>query len=256
MKALLHALRSEDKLHIRNGLEGLARRLPDLRDADFEEAVQAVIGLFYVDPADHPEMAPVLEQAEGILAEQGTRAFPAIFRSLQESDLKVHFHLAAALGRMGYDALEPLLAAYRQAQEPYLRIFALYALGKIRDARVIEALPVLFAALEDPNPELRDTAARAMGKVVEVTPPGSVPGRARAEMFVRLLARASDRFAGVRSKAIRSLGKMARFGLLQEEQRDLLSRLLSRALGEDDAENWDLAYIVRAEAEKARKYLG
>jgi len=255
MKGLLQELRSEDKIQILKGLEGLAVRFPSMDGADFEEAVQAVASLFYVDPMDHPELLPVLEQAEALLADQRARVIPVILNSLAESDLKVHFHLAAVMGRMGYAAVAPLLSAYRETEEAYTRIFALYALGKIKDSKVIEALPVLFAALEDPNSELRDTAARALGKLVEHVNPEAMPERTRGEMFDRLLAKASDRFSGVRSKAIRSLGKMARFGLLGQEQRERLARLLARALGEGEEENWDLAYIVRAEAEKAKRYV-
>lgn len=255
MKQLLQKLRSEDRIQIQKGLEGLADRFPSMDGSDFEEAVHAVVSLFYVDPMDHPELLPVLEQAEALLADQRARVIPVILKSLGESDLKVHFHLAAVLGRMGYAAVAPLLAAYGETEETYTRIFTLYALGKVKDSKVIEALPVFFAALEDPNPEVRDTAARALGKLVEHVNPEAVAERTRGEMFDRLLARASDRFSGVRSKAIRSLGKMARFGLLGEEQRGRLARLLARALGEGEAENWDVAYIVRAEAEKAKRYV-
>ncbi len=255
MKALLHQLRSEDKLQILKGLEGLAERLPGLDGPDFEVAVDGVVSLFYADSMDHPELLPVFEQAELLLADQRTRVIPVILRALGESDLKVHFHLAAVLGRMGYAAVDPLLRAYRDTPEPYTRIFILYALGKIKNAKVIDSVTVLFEALEDPHPEIRDTAARALGKVAEHLNPEAVPGEVRREMFRRLLAKVRDRYAGVRSKAIRSLGKMARFGLLEQEERALLARALAGTLGEDDAENWDLAYIVRLEAERARRYV-
>ncbi len=255
MKQLLQQLRSEDKIQILKGLEGVSRRFPDLDGEDFQEAVQGVVSLFYVDPMDHPELLPVLEQAEAVLADQRSRVIPVLLRCLGESDLKVHFHLAAVLGRMGYAAVAPLLDAYRATGESYTRIFALYALGKVKDSKVIDALPTLFGALEDANAEVRDTAARALGKVVEHVNPDAMPAEIRGDLFDRLLAKASDRFSGVRSKAIRSLGKMARFGLLEDEQRSRLARVLAGALGEGDAENWDVAYIVRAEAEKAKRYL-
>jgi HEAT repeat protein len=253
VKDLLRKLRSEDKIQIQKGLEGLAERFKGLEGSEFEEAVHAVEGLFYVDPMDHPELLPVLEQAEGILAELREKVIPVLLQSLGESDLKTHFHLAAVLGKMGYAAVNPLLEAYQQATDPYARVFALYALGKVKDPKVLEALPVLFEALEDPDPELRDTAARAIGKMCEYLNPDLVAEQTRSEMFERLLAKVSDRFAGVRSKAIRSLGKMARFGLLQDGQKNRLRAILTRALGEDEAGNWDVAYIVRAEAEKAKE---
>ena len=255
MREWLQQLRSEEKLKILKGLEGLGKILPRLDGQDLEEAVQAVISLFYIDPVDHPELLPVLEQAEAVLADQRARIISVILRCLEETDLKTHFHLASVLGRMGYAAVDPLLDEYRQSGDAYPRIFTLYALGKVKDPKVLEAVPTLFDALEDPNPEVRDTSARALGKLVEHVNPDLLPESQRTQMFDRLLAKASDRYSGVRSKAIRSLGKMARFGLLQSEQRERLARVVSRALGEADGENWDVAYIVRAEAEKARRHL-
>ncbi len=255
LERLLQKLRSEDKLQIQQGLDGLAEQLPKLEGKEFEEGVQAVASLFYIDPMDHPELIPVLDQAEAVLAELRERIIPVILGMLAESDLKTHFHLAAVLGRMGYAAVDPLLEAYRGATEDHDRVFLLYALGKIRDPEILRAVPVLFEGLEDENPEVRDTAARALGKVCEHVRPDRVEEPVRKEMFERLLARVSDRFAGVRSKAIRSLGKMARFGFLNDEQKGHLRRILARVLGEDDSDNWDRAYVVRAEAEKAKRYV-
>lgn len=253
---LLDELRSEDKLQIQKGLEGLSELFPQLEGPSFEEAVQAVSALFYIDPMDHPELIPVLEQAEEVLAEQRTRIIPVLLEMLAESDLKTHFHLAAVLGRMGYAAVDPLLQAYRTAERDDDRVFLLYAFGKIRDPEVVRALPVLFEAMEDPNPEVRDTASRAVGKICEYVKPDRVDQTLRKEMFERLMARLSDRYAGVRSKAVRSLGKMARFGYLEPEQKEQLASMLARILGEDDAENWDVAYVVRAEAAKAKQFVG
>ena len=255
LKDLLRTLRSEDKIQIQRGLEGLAERLPELEGVQFEEAIHAVVGLFYVDPVDHPELLPVLEQAESILADLREKVIPAILGFLGESDLKTHFHLAAVLAKMGYAAVNPLLDAYEKADDPYARVFTLYALGKVKDPKVLDTLPVLFAALDDPDPEIRDTAARAVGKMCEHLNPDLVSEETRRQMFERLLAKVSDRYAGVRSKAIRSLGKMTRFGLLDAERKTRLQSILARVLGEDEAGNWDVAYIVRSEAEKAKEHL-
>jgi len=255
LKDLLRKLRSEDKLTIQQGLEALSRRLSSLQESDFEEALQALIGVFYIDPIDHPELLPVIEQAEGIVVDLRDRAVPVILRSLGESDFKIHFRLASCLGKMGHSVVRPLLSAYSEAHDDYARVFALYALGKVVDPRLLEAAPLLFQALNDSNPEIRDTAARALGKVCQNVNPDLLDGATRKEAFEKLLAAASDRFAGVRSKALRSLGKMAKAGLLTEEQRHRLQGLLARVTGRDEASNWDVAYIVRAEAEKALDYL-
>jgi HEAT repeat protein len=255
LKGLFRKLRSENRSTILAGLAGLSERLPGLQGPEFEEALHAVIGVFYIDPIDHPQLVPALERAEDILADLKERAIPILLRALGESDFKIHFRLASTLAKMGRAAVTPLLSAYANAQDDYSRVFALYALGKVNDSKLLESLPVLFQALEDQNPEVRDTAARALGKVCTNVKPELLDVSTREECFERLVAKVSDRYAGVRSKAIRSLGKMARASLLTEEHRSRLRRLLSQALGQDEAGNWDVAYIVRAEAEKALEYL-
>lgn len=254
-KEALRKIHSENKIEIQQGLEELARRLPALEGAELETAMHGVFGLFSVDPIDHPELIPVLEQAEDLLAGLRERAIPPLLAALRETDLKVHFRLAAVLGKMGYAAVAPLVEANQGSRDTYVRVFTLYALGKVRDPRVLEAFPVLFAALDDPEAEVRDTAARALGKVCEHLDPARVPAPLREQLFERLLAKTGDRFAGVRSKALRSLGKMAKFGFLDGVGRARLAGAVARALGENDEGNWDLAYVVRAEAEKARRYL-
>jgi HEAT repeat protein len=213
------------------------------------------MGVFYIDPIDHPELLSVIEQAERILADRREKAIPIILRALEESDFKIHFRLASSLAKMGHAAVAPLLSAYAEAGDDYRRVFILYALGKVNDSKVLDAVPVLFQALDDPNPEVRDTAARALGKLCDHLNPEHLDGAFRRECFERLFGKASDRFAGVRSKAIRSLAKMAKARLITEEERSRLLRLLSRTLGQDEAGNWDVAYIVRAEAEKALEHL-
>jgi HEAT repeat protein len=248
-------LRSEDAVRIKVGLEGLAVQFQSLEDAIFGQAVQAVIGLFYADIIDHPELVPLLERAEEILAAQGERAVPVVLAALGESDLKAHFWLASTLGRMGSCAVDALFEACEAPADDYCRVFALYALGKVKDPAVARALPLLFLALDDNSPEVRDTAARTIGKVFESATPDQFTEAVTREAFDRLLAGASDPYAGVRSKSIRSLGKLARRGLLAPGERQRLKVLVTRSLGEDDDANWDPAYVVRAEAEKVRDLL-
>lgn len=255
LKELFRKLRSEDLRTILRGLEELEARLPQLDGPAFDEALHAIIGVFYIDPIDRPELSPALEQAENVLAASRERVIPIILGELGESDFKIHFRLASSLAKMGRAAVSPLLSAYAEARDDYTRIFALYALGKVNAPELLDAAPVLFEALDDKNPEVRDTAARAVGKLCANVSPALLDAPTRQECFERLLARASDRYAGVRSKAIRSLGKMAGARLLTEENRTRLRRLLCKALGQDEVGNWDVAYIVRAEAEKALEYL-
>ncbi len=57
--------------------------------------------------------------------------------------------------------------------------------------------------------------------------------------------------AGVRSKAIRSYGKLARFGHLTLEEQEKCRETCELLLGIDKSFDWDRAYIVRKEAQEA-----
>lgn len=251
MNKQLDQLISEDALTIREGLEGLAPLLPRLDEGQYAEAVEAVCGLFYADPMDHPELVPVLDRAEELLAEQGVSIIPLLLKLLDESDLKSHLRLISVMGRMGYAAVDPLLAAYADTADPYTRSFILYAMGKVRDPKVLTALPHLYQALDDDSSEVRDTATRTLGKICEHLNPDDLTEPVRLGLYENLMGKVKDPYAGVRSKALRSLGKMAGKGLLGEEQRKRLQQLLAEVLGETGG-NWDVAYVVRAEAKKAR----
>ena len=94
----------------------------------------------------------------------------------------------------------------------------LYALGKIKSPRIVEALPTALEAAGAPDQELRDSATRALGKFAESIPAGRI-GRGGAHDVGRAscAANLSDGSPAIRAKAVRSLGKLARFGHLSTE---------------------------------------
>lgn len=88
-----------------------------------------------------------------------------LIKSLQyRKDLAVCRAAALALGQSGHvQAVEPLIETLRESQEAGLdgglRAAVLWALGKIGDER---GLGLLIAALEDPAPEIRRSAASGL----------------------------------------------------------------------------------------------
>jgi hypothetical protein len=103
--------------------------------------------------------------------------------------------------------------------------------------------------------ELRDTATRAIGKFVEYIPAGQLPDDIRNAFMSQLERNLGDDSPGIRAKAARSLGKLARYGHLTRDQRAGLKLRLQRVLGQDEGYEWDRAYIVRKEAQEALAYL-
>ncbi len=75
-------------------------------------------------------------------------------------------------------------------------------------------------------------------------------------MYEVLFRALSDAHAGVRSKAVRSLGKLVRFGYLTASQEEHVRLAVLRILGYDETCEWDPAFIVRREAEETLRHLG
>jgi len=248
LDALVADLAGTQASRVSRAVGRLRRRLGALRGAEYRRAVEALCSLLYVDAADRPDLEATLEKAAGILAGQGARVVPILLAQMQATDIKSHFQLALILGRIGPAALGPLRDLLATAEDPYTRTFILYALGKMTCPEVARALPEVIGGLMHPDKEVRDTAARALGKIGRAVPPKRLTTRMRLEMFEALVRASRDVQAPVRAKAIRSLGKLASAGLLDGEQRRKVAQLARGALGESDSYVWDNAFIVRREA--------
>lgn len=253
-------LREIESLLASADAESVGRGLRLLREALGEASsekaplLEVLTSLFYVDPLERPDLAPLLEEAIEALAGCGAWAIPLLVEKLDAGDLKAQLAAAYALGRMGAEAVEPLLSEYRRSPEPARRAFVLYALGKVKSPAVLEAAPLLTEACASPDRELRDTATRAVGKLVESISPAALPDGVRRSFLGCLRRNLADASPAIRAKAVRSLGKLARFGYLEEGEREDLRRVCERILGLE-VEDWDRAYIVRREAEEALRSL-
>jgi HEAT repeat protein len=254
LSTALHSLQSERPDVIGEGLEHLSACMGSLAEVDFRRAVEELCALFYVDTADRPDLEPLLDRAVGVLAAEGPRVVAQLLELMKGSDIKSHLYLARTLGAIGRPAL-PALRRVIATEDPYSRSFALFAVGKIHDAAVREALPEVVGSVMHPDKEVRDSAARTLGKIAEVLPAGELAADRRTEIFDVLFRALSDAQPAVRAKAVRSLGKLARFGYLQAAQGERVRLAVLRILGRDEAHEWDRAFIVRREAEETLRHL-
>jgi HEAT repeat protein len=245
------ALRSLDKEQIEAAVRDLGARLPEMTPADFRGAVEALCSLFYIDTYDRADLEPALDLTVAVLARQGAVVVPLLLEQMEGSDIKSHLYLAQTLGQIGHPALAALRRFVATADDPYGRSFALFALGKLNDAAVHEALPEVLGSLLHPDKEVRDSAARVTGKIAEIVPAEALTERRRSEFFDVLYRALDDKQPAVRAKVVRSLGKVAAAHYLTPEQVAQLRVTLRRLLGEDESYDWDRAYIVRREAEEA-----
>jgi HEAT repeat protein len=244
-------LSSSDPDKIHQGLVMIRKELPNINEEDAISLFDMVTALFYIDLLDHPEQAHVLDEAVSLVADFGEVVVPILLHNLDAGDMKAQMTIGHAFGRVGESALEPLLESYQCEESEECRIFLVYAMGKIRSPRVLEAFEQVLAAARSENLELRDTAVRALGNFVEVIKPADLPGEFKKDMLEAIKLNLSDSSAGVRSKAIRSYGKLARYGHLTEEEKGACKETCELLLGVDGQYDWDRAYIVRKEAQEA-----
>ena len=252
IRALLASKQPEE---IQKGLGLIAIEITKIGSVEARPLFEMVTTLFYIDVLDRPELVPVIDEAVNLTASFGSWVIPVLIDSLDAGDIKAQWAIAHVLGRIGESAIAPMLKAYAATDDPTLRAFILYALGKIKSPDILKAVPTALDAAQSANLELRDTAVRALGKFIENLSPAKLPLTLKPVLLKNLQDSLSDENASVRSKALRSLGKMARYGYLTNTEREHLAASCRQALGIDEKGEWDRAYIVRKEAEEALMYV-
>lgn len=248
-------LSTENLPDIDDGLAALERETQLLQGEHGRELLAAVFPLFLIDTVDYPELERVIRRAEKLVASVGTDAVPLVLAQLNDSDIKGHVHLVRTLILIGMPAVPQIIAYHDACTDPLNRAFALYALSKMADPGIAQAIPLVIKDMSSKHVELRDTATRSLGKIVEVVSPVQVSHELKTEMAETTLARTTDPIPGVRAKALRTFGKLSRFGFLTEEQSAQTRRCLEKALGRLGTDAPDRAFIVRREAEIALAHL-
>jgi hypothetical protein len=251
IQTLLESTKPEE---LRRGLELVRQEISRVGSSEARPLFEMVSAIFYIDPLDHPELVPILDEAVSLVVGFGEWVIPILVDSLDAGDLKAQLAIGHALGRIGADAIEPLMIEYQASTDPARRTFVLYAMGKIKSPQIVQAAPLALEAAGSPDLELRDTATRAIGKFVESIPPADLSEELRVAFVERLRDNLADPNAGIRAKAVRSFGKLAKYGHLDAAEREKLRALCRLILGVDGNFDWDRAFIVRKEAKEALEY--
>jgi len=248
-------LTGTDLEELRQGLDLVKRKLSGVNPQEAKPLFEMVSTIFYIDLLDRPDLVSIVDEAISLVAGFGKWVIPALVERLVAGDLKAQMAAAHALGRIGAEAIEPLVAEYQASDDPARRSFILYALGKVKSPKVVHAAHLALDAAQSSDRELRDTAMRAVGKFAESIPPQDLSEQLRRGFIEELKNGFADPNPGIRAKAIRSLGKLAQHGHLSDEEREKLRATCLLIAGRDQNFEWDHAYIVRKEAEEALKYL-
>jgi hypothetical protein len=250
---MLLASANPDELN--KGLDLAAIEIAKVGSSEARPLFEMVSTLFYIDTFDHPELVPVIDKAINMAVGFGSWVIPVLMKNLDSGDIKAQWAAATVLGRIGANAINPLMTEYASTSNETLHAFIIYALGKVKSPAIVKAVGIVLDAAQSSNLELRDTATRSLGKFVESIPPASLSKEQKRQFIECLRGNLSDPNASIRSKAIRSLGKLARFGHLTDAEREQLKAVCRHIAGIDEDADWDRAFIVRKEAEEALRYL-
>jgi hypothetical protein len=251
LQAIFHGLRSRDPIDLTmacyKAIDHASRFSPD----QTKRVADGLLSLFYLDPTDHPELVSVIDAAVDALVALGPGAIDVLIGDLTDADLKANILIGRTLSRMGHPAVAALIERFRRSHDPYQRTFALFAMAKIEDASLIDVFPEVVDALDDDHAEMRDTAARAIGKLLDSFGGQVFPKESTGKAYRKLMTKLSDPHPGTRSKAVRSIGKLAKAGCLDKEETQQALAAMSAILGTDGHHEWDRAFNVRREAEEA-----
>jgi HEAT repeat protein len=259
----------EDKLHhkietllasskpeeLREGLDLVKKEISKVGSEDARSMFEMLSAIFYIDTLERPDLMQYLDEAITLVVGFGKWVIPVLVERLDEGDLKVQIAIANALGRIGADAISPLMEEYESASDIGHKIFILYALSKIKSPKIVQAVSIALVAAQSKDLELRDTATGAIGKLAESIRPSDLSEESRRGFVEKLRNNLSDSNAGIRAKAIKSLGKLARFGHLSKSEKEKLKETIDLIMGTDENYDWDRAYIVRREAGEALDYV-
>jgi HEAT repeat protein len=254
IKNLYEVFSSDDPAAIRKAIAGITENIEELELRQIPEVVEILASLFYIDLGDKPEFVTAVEETVKGIAAIGEPAIPTLMWLLGESDYKANLMIARTLGRIGPSAYGPLKDMFYYPQSPWQRSLAMFALAKMHEGALMEIFPDTVNALDDSDREIRDTAARTVGRIIDSFKPGQIPQDLVADAFERLLLRLRDSSAVVRAKAVRSIGKMARNRYLDMDQLASARDAVAALLGEDDNDP-DPFYLVRREAEESMGYI-
>ena len=136
IKGLLNSFDSEE---IHQGLVMIREELSNISEEDAKSLFDLVSALFYIGLLDHPEHAYVLDEAVNLVADFGEFVVPILLDNLDAGDMKAQLTIGHAFGRIGEVAIDPILGSFQHEESDEFRTFLVYALGKIRSPKVLDA---------------------------------------------------------------------------------------------------------------------
>ncbi|MDH5637653.1 MAG: sulfide/dihydroorotate dehydrogenase-like FAD/NAD-binding protein [Nitrospinota bacterium] len=226
------------------------KNLTGLTAEQKQEIAAGIIPLFYRDHSKDEDLDSLIRDSEATLATLGGDVAPVMISHMVEADMEAVDHFARVLGEIGAPAVEPVLKALKEhSDDGYVLTSLLQAMSYFRDESALKTMRKAFEYTGHDNPQVRSAALHCMGRVANNLDLAHATTEERGKMFDAVFASLSAPKAITRLHAVRALGEMLRNSYLTAEQVDKTHKALRAILGFDDFE-WDIAYIVRAEADR------
>lgn len=253
IKAIIQQINVDNEEQLARALD-LAGAIPDLKDDEKAALAAAFSTLFYHDLSGRTAIIKLANRAEKFISKLGPAVLSEMIAEITQADSESAAHFGRVIARNGRAAVKPLMEAIdTNRKDDYAVMNLITAFSYFRDAEVVKALPEILVAAKSANQRLRSEAIYAIGRIANANGANLFDDTLRIKMFDTPFQALKDKVALVRRNAARSLGKMLRKGILNPAQEAKLYEAFQGILGYG-TNNWDNAYIVRHEAERALPY--
>ncbi len=247
-KKIVKMFASRDTQQLQTALDEIAG-LSDLLSTEKMELASGLAALFYREHTDRKDpMNGIMENAEKAMASLGMDVVDIILGHIVEADLEAVEHFARVIGNIesSIDAVLAKLDEHKDGQ--YAVTNLLLAIESFKDKDAIKAIDKILLFTKSDNPQVKAAAISCIGKTCRAVDTNDISQDLKNKMFDHCFAALSDPKALVRLRVVKALGEMVRYSYLDPDQVNKAHKAFRAILGMDDYE-WDVAYIVRNEAE-------
>jgi len=247
-KKITKLFTSRDTQQLQAALDEIAG-LSDLSSAEKMELASALAALFYREHTSRKDpMNGIVENAEKTMVSLGADAVDIILGHIVEADLEAVEHFARVIGNIESSIDSVLASLDEHKNSQYAVTNLLLAIESFKGKDAIKAIDSVLSFAKSNNPQIKAAAISCIGKICRSVDTNDITRDLKNTMFDRCFASLSDPKALVRLRVVKALGEMVRYSYLEPDQVNKAHKAFRAILGMDDYE-WDVAYIVRNEAE-------
>ncbi|MDH4263828.1 MAG: sulfide/dihydroorotate dehydrogenase-like FAD/NAD-binding protein [Spirochaetia bacterium] len=227
-----------------------------IKDFSAEEKIHLADGLsalFFQEFGKIEDTAKIARLAESTIASFGTDISDWLINQLMESDPESAKNYARVLSQSSNKSINKAIEILSSDKiDESVNSNLIIGFGYCEDENAIKGLDVIIKNVNQLKGFARATAIQALGRII-VRLTNKLTSDQRKIIFTSAQKAISDTNVKVRMQAVRTIGKMVRYSILNDEQIDQAHKIFRTILGMDNFE-WDNAYVVRHEAETALHY--